>query len=147
MRSAFITVFILGMALGAASPVMASRSSDFLRRGEAEYAAGRYAVAVKDFERAIVADPMNVEAYSALARTYEAVGRKDRAEKYFGIALEIDPTNAGALEGDGLLALQSGHPDTAQEHLARLRELCSDCAETRRLAEAVSATGKDATQK
>ena len=147
MRSAFIASFMAGVAVCVAPPVMASHTPNFLQRGEAEYAQGRYAVAVKDLERAIIVDPMNVEAYSALARTYEAVGRKDRAEKYFGIALEIDPTNAGALEGDGLLALKSGHRDTAEEHLSRLRNLCAECPETRRLAEAITATGKDATQK
>ena len=79
-------------------------------------------------EQAIVADPANAAALSALADHYIKTGKPKMARKYFRIALTVDPVDVTAL--GGLLDLADGKRDEAQARLDLLKRVCPDCRQT-----------------
>ncbi len=84
-------------------------------------------------EQAIVADPANAMALSALADYYVKTGKPAVARKYFRIALTIDPVDVEALGGLGALDLADGKRDEAEARLDLLKRVCPDCRQTRDL--------------
>lgn len=84
-------------------------------------------------EQAIVADPANAVALSALADHYIKMGKPAVARKYFRIALTVDPVDVTALGGLGVLDLADGKRDAAQARLNLLKRVCPDCRQTRDL--------------
>tara|TARA_R110002124_G_scaffold133955_2_gene296564 strand:- start:564 stop:989 length:426 start_codon:yes stop_codon:yes gene_type:complete len=81
-------------------------------------------------EQAIVADPANAAALSALADHYIKIGKPSVARKYFRIALAVDPVDVVALSGLGTLDLADGKRDEAQARLDLLKRVCPDCRQT-----------------
>tara|TARA_R110000868_G_scaffold116608_3_gene310200 strand:+ start:2353 stop:2778 length:426 start_codon:yes stop_codon:yes gene_type:complete len=84
-------------------------------------------------EQAIVADPANAAALSALADHYIKIGKPTVARKYFRIALTVDPVDVVALGGLGALDFADGKRDAAQTRLDLLKRVCPDCRQTRKL--------------
>jgi hypothetical protein len=64
-----------------------------LQRGGAQLDAGLDALAIESFRAEIRFNPRNVEAYNGLAIAYGRIGRNDLAQRYFEIALAMDPLN------------------------------------------------------
>ena len=91
-------------------------------------------------EQAIVADPANTVALSALADHYMKSGKPGVARKYFRIALSVDPVDVDALGGLGALDLADGKRDAAQVRLELLKRVCLGCRQTRELETKISST-------
>lgn len=77
------------------------------------------------FERALVADPANLEALVGLGKSHEAQGRVGRGLKYYRQALAIDPNAHAALEAQALAFLKRDMVDRAQINLDKLSRLCT----------------------
>ena len=114
-------------------------SERLVEAGEASIAAGDFVEAIRTLESAVAADPTNVEAFEALGHAYFGMNRFGQAEKYFLIALEIDPTSADSLAYLGEIDLRKDERQAAADKLARLSRICGvECAEYKRLAGAIS---------
>ncbi len=96
--------------------------------------------AVKQLERAIVADPKSSIAYYNLGRSHRGLGDAVRALKYFRLALLIEPNNFPALREWGETLLAAGKADEARDVLSELEERCGNsCPETSALRRAIRA--------
>lgn len=69
---------------------------------------GRYAEAIEEYEKAIVADPGNLEAYNNLGVLFKETGRIDRAAESFQRALALDPKYEKALNNLGVIRYLKG---------------------------------------
>lgn len=54
---------------------------------------GQYEESVKEFQKALLLDPVSSDAYRGLARTYEAQGKPKEAEATYRKAIELRPAN------------------------------------------------------
>jgi tetratricopeptide (TPR) repeat protein len=94
--------------------------------------------AISSFEQAIVANPQNARAYSYLGFTHHESGNLRSAQKYFGIALEIDPNQIHALRWGGAVDLAGQDLESAKIKLQRLSRVCGpSCSEYEDLRSAV----------
>lgn len=78
------------------------------------------------FERALVADPANLQALIGLGKTHEAQGRIGRGLKYYRQALAIDPNEHIALEAQAVAFLKRDLVERAEANHAKLERLCTD---------------------
>ncbi|WCL52735.1 tetratricopeptide repeat protein [Gimibacter soli] len=140
---------ITGAALCAllAAPVVAAQtapqyqalSKDLVTQAEAALAKDA-ADAQLLFERALVADPANVEALVGLGHAFEEQGKLGRSLKYYRQALEIRPNNVVALESQALAFLKRKLPDRAERNRARIAEICAnDCPSLDKVTAAIEA--------
>lgn len=107
----------------------------------AALSAKNYPAAIDDFETALAVDPKNRTAFIGLARVAQAQGLPGKAVKYYREALQLDPNDLAALEGQGQAFAERGAKAKAQANLDRIRTLCrSDCAPAKRLESAISQT-------
>lgn len=77
------------------------------------------------YERALVANPANLNALIGLGKTHEIMGRVGRGLKYYRHALEIDPNALTALEAQAVAFLKRGMVDRAEANRAKLARLCA----------------------
>ncbi|MCM5678160.1 tetratricopeptide repeat protein [Schlegelella sp. S2-27] len=136
--------FGASLALGAA-PVFAADTWDVPVTSKSaedrDMAAGRKALADKQwakaaghFERVVSRDARNADAHNLLGYSYRWMDRMDDSFHHYGRALELQPDHRGAHEYVGIAHLKVGNVAKAEEHLARLRQICgADCEETRSL--------------
>lgn len=78
------------------------------------------------FERALVADPANLQALIGLGQTHEAQGRVGRGLKYYRQALAIDPNEHVALEAQAVAFLKRDMIDRAEANREKLERLCAN---------------------
>ena len=84
--------------------------------------------------------PDPVEAYVYLGHSYRELGELDRSLGYYMVALGFDPDHRSANKEAGQVYLQMGDLAAAEEHLARLGEICpAGCEERASLKGAVEA--------
>ena len=108
--------------------------------GEAALAKAKPLAAVDAFEAAVAADPRNGRAYIGMARAYEAQGLPGKAVKFYREALNLDPNDLTALEGQGKALVARGATARANLNLVRIKTLCkTDCAAAKRLEIALAA--------
>ncbi len=142
----FVAAVILLMAGNFASTAQsdeidyAAASLQLAREGQIVLGNGDTAGALMLYEQAIVADPKNADAYVGLGRTHIKLERQPRGLKYFGIALEIEPTHLGALEGQALAYLSADDVAEAEKTLTKIRRICADagCAEDDSVTDAIA---------
>jgi Tfp pilus assembly protein PilF len=92
------------------------------------------------FETALAVDPRNRAAFVGLARTAKAQGLPGKAVRFYREALQLDPNDLVALEGQGEALVQRGAKAAAQANLDRIRVLCkAECAPAKRLAGVIAA--------
>ncbi len=124
---------ILASALGAllAAPVSAqtsekhqSMSKQFVAQAQAAMVAEKADDAQLLFERAIVANPANVDALIGLGQAHERKGAVGKGLKYYRQALEIEPNDQGALEKQALAFLKRDMADRAEDNRDKLARLC-----------------------
>ena len=135
-------LFLTGAATAAvpSDDVIAPASQRFTQAGFDALGKGKPLVAVGEFETAVAIDPKNRTAYIGIARAMQAQGLHGTAVKYYREALQLDPNDLAALEGQGAALAQRGAKARAQANLDRIRQLCkTDCAEARKLAMAIAA--------
>jgi tetratricopeptide (TPR) repeat protein len=125
------------------APRFQQASNALVDEGRQAAKAGRTLDARLAFERAMIANPQNIDAYLALADLQQATDNIAEAYKYFSIALDIDPSSRPAIAGQATIEVMRGELDSAQEALARLDRLCGTdgCAEQRALKAAIDAAG------
>lgn len=115
-------------------------SLEFAKAGRAELANGQAVTAIDNFEAALAADPKNGGAYIGIAQAYVAQGLPGKAIKFYRDALEIEPNDLVALEGQGLALVERGANARANVNLVRIKTLCpGDCPAATRLQAAMTA--------
>lgn len=77
------------------------------------------------YERALVADPANLNALIGLGKTHEAQGRVGRGLKYYRQALAIDPNAHPALEAQAVAFLKRDMVERAEANREKLARLCT----------------------
>ena len=88
---------------------------------------GRYATAIPLPRKIVAADPINANAHNYLGYSYRKLKRLDATLDHYTRALTIKPDHRGANEYLGGLHLESGWLTLAEERLAKLADICSDC--------------------
>jgi Flp pilus assembly protein TadD len=122
--------------------------------GSADYAAGKAAIDKGDFAGAIAAlkrvtasEPKNANAFNLLGYATRKSGDPRGSLQYYQQALAIDPKHIGAHEYIGEAYLMLGDVAQAQQHLAKLDQLCVfGCKEHRMLKDAIAAYQKSGTK-
>ena len=113
---------------------------------DADYAAGKKAIAAKDWNEAIARltqaerrDPDNPDLENWLGYAHRNLKRYDLAFKYYKRAIELDPRHRGAHEYIGETYLLVGDMAGAERHLKALREICLlGCEEMKDLEQAIA---------
>jgi tetratricopeptide (TPR) repeat protein len=113
----------------AAAPAVADLSP--AKPANPQYEAAEKAVKAGDFKRAIgllepmrKAQPKNADVLNMLGYSHRKLGELDKAMAYYTAALKEDPKHRGAHEYIGELYLMLGNLAKAEEHLAKLDDLC-----------------------
>jgi Flp pilus assembly protein TadD len=112
-----------------------------------DYAAGKRAIAAKDWNTAIKAlssaalrDTRNADLQNYLGFACRNAGRMDDAFRHYERALQLSPRHRGAHEYVGEAYLMVGNLAKAEEHLAALRRICLvPCEELQDLEEKIAA--------
>jgi hypothetical protein len=86
-------------------------------RGSLHFTAGRFGLAVKNFEIAIGQDSDSVEAMNGLAASFDQLQRFELAERYYLRALNLEPDNTQTLNNLGFSYLMQGRYDLALTYL------------------------------
>ncbi len=115
-------------------------------RVDPDYAAGKAAVAAKDWPAAIGAlssaalrDTRNADIQNDLGYAYRQAGQLELAFKHYQRALELNPRHRGAHEYVGEAYLSVDNLAKAEEHLAALQGICLiPCEEYEDLKKAVA---------
>ncbi|WP_417449590.1 tetratricopeptide repeat protein [Kordiimonas sp.] len=90
------------------------------------------------YERALVANPANVDALIGLGRAHEAQGHVGSGLKYYRKALEIEPNDKDALEVQAIAFLKRNLATKAEGNREKLARLCqSGCAELEAVSTAI----------
>jgi Tfp pilus assembly protein PilF len=111
-----------------------------LRDAQSAAARGDIAAALQLHHTAIIFAPAEPAAYNALAQLHANENQLELAQRYYTIALEIDPANPTALKGLALLELAAGDRASAEARHAILVRACGQtCPETIQVAQALMA--------
>jgi Tetratricopeptide repeat/LytR cell envelope-related transcriptional attenuator len=86
-------------------------------RARQHFTAGRFGLAVKQFEIAVSRDPDSVEALNGLAASFDQLQRFELAERYYLRALNLDPGNTQTLNNLGYSYLMQRRYDLALAYL------------------------------
>ena len=111
-----------------------------------DYSRAKAMIEVKNFKEAIpllqqvvAKEPKNAEAYNLLGYATRKSGNPNGSLQYYTTALQIDPKHLGANEYLGEAYLMLDKPQQAEQHLARLDQLCMfGCVEYRTLKAAIA---------
>lgn len=149
----FVAVLSLLLLAAAAPAPRGPADSQLAPVSVAQQQAGAAALARRDwnaatdaFEAALAADPRNIAAFIGLARAAEGQGLPGKAVRFYREALQLDPNDLAAIEGQGVALARRGATARAQDNLARLKTLCAaPCPAADRLAAAI-ARGPDKVQ-
>ena len=116
MRCGSTAFLWLALALVAPTTAVASDLSEIeTARGEIAYHRGRYADALRSFQRAVEYDPNDADAQYALGLTLAKLERWDEAEAAFARAAELRPGFAAASEARDLARKHIGKGLETQE--------------------------------
>ncbi len=138
------------LVLGNAAPLSAMGSNDpapAARAKNADFDAGKAAIAKEDWNGAITAlkkavatEPNNPEAHNLLGYATRKSGDARGSLVHYQQALALDSKHLGAHEYIGEAYLMLDDLPKAEEHLARLADLCTfGCKEERALKAAIAA--------
>lgn len=114
-------VFASALTLALAGPVMADTAESLLARSRSAERAGKFDMATRFAQGAIVADPKNISPYLALADIYMHAGHPDFAGFYYAEALQLDPQSK--LAQDGLATADRAANETKKRTTAADRSL------------------------
>lgn len=115
----------------------------------ADIAAGRKAIAAKDYKaalghltKAVKSEPNNADAHSMLGYSHRKLGVFDKSMEHYQRALKIDANHRSAHEYLGELYLDMNQPANAEKQLAALKKTCpfiGSCEEYDDLKKAIDA--------
>ena len=101
--------------------------------------AKNYAGAMPLLQQVVAKDPKNADAFTLMGYATRKSGDANGSLQFYNTALAIDPKHLGANEYIGEAYLQLDKPAEAEQHLAKLEQLCTfGCAEYRELKAAVA---------
>jgi len=80
---------------------------------KADFAAGRYGLAIKHFQMAVAEDPGSIESLNGLAAAYDQIGRFDLAERFYRRAQAANPNSVQTLNNLGYSLYLQGRYDLA----------------------------------
>ena len=159
MRKIFIGIvgfLIITATAQATSEHYAKRSAELVRAGNLAAGQQDWDGAILMYERAVTADPKNVQAYYRMGQAFEQVNRPGRALKFYRTALSIEPNHLPTLEAQALALLKKDNVQKAEAALSKIKRICggNGCDETSTvneaikeyLAVAVTPSGDDGTQ-
>lgn len=110
---------------------------------KASIAAKQYTNAIGWLQRVIATEPNNPEAYNLMGYATRKSGNPAGSLQHYQKALSLDPKHLGAHEYIGEAYLMLDQPQRAEEHLARLDQLCTfGCTEYRTLKAAIASYKK-----
>jgi tetratricopeptide (TPR) repeat protein len=113
-------------------------SIEWQHAGVAARKAGNFEGANDALETALAVDPRNRTAYVELAEVARAQGLQGKAIRLYREALLLDPSDVGALVGQGEAMVEKGAIAKAKENLVQARNACkSDCVAVGKLAAAI----------
>lgn len=136
-----------------AVPAMYPESTEaVVTKTDPDYAAGKAAVAARDWPRAIAAlnaaagrDNNSADTHNLLGYAQRNAGNPELALKHYERALALDPGHLGAREYLGELYLMQNDLARAEEQRAVLVRLCPEsCEELTELSEKIDAYRKNA---
>ncbi len=90
------------------------------------------------YQAAAAVDPKNRAAFIGMARASQALGLPGKAVKFYREALQLEPNDLVAIEGQGEALVQRGAKTRALANLDRLKQLCGNCAQTTQLASVIA---------
>jgi Flp pilus assembly protein TadD len=112
----------------------------FLDRASESAKSGDLDAAAQLFQSAIIYAPNDPVPYHRLGQLYAQSGQRELAQQYFGLALNVEPAYAPALEGLALLDLAAGNRAGAEaQHNILLRACGANCPETAQVERALNA--------
>jgi Tfp pilus assembly protein PilF len=115
------------------------RSMSLTQQAQALNGQGRYLEATDLLETALAIDPRNRQAYIGLARAAQGEKLPGKAVKFYYEALQLEPNDLEALEGQGEALVQRGAVERAKANLTRIRSLCKNaCPQAETLAAAIA---------
>lgn len=128
------------LAMGNDSQPSATASGDpDYGRAKAMIEAKKYGEAIPVLQQVVAKNPKNADAYNLLGFATRKSGNPQGSLQYYTTALQIDPKHLGANEYIGEAYLMLDQPQQAEQHLARLDQLCVfGCAEYRELKAAIA---------
>ncbi len=113
----------------------------FLDRASESAKSGDLDAAAQFFQSAIIYAPLDPIPYHRLGQLYAQSGNRELAQQYFGLALNVEPAYAPALEGLALLDLAAGNRAGAEaQHNILLRACGATCPETAQVERALKGT-------
>jgi Flp pilus assembly protein TadD len=143
-----ILVGLLGLGLALAPGTTLADPSEESKEGQLdpEYAAGKAAIAAKDWSTAIrllssaaLRDTRNADIENHLGYAYRQSGQLQPAFMHYQRALQLNPRHRGAHEYIGEAYLMTNNLAKAEEHLAALQRICLiPCEEYEDLKKAVA---------
>ncbi len=126
-----------GLAYAAESQVLTE--PQLLRSADDAVKNGDAPGAVQLYQSAIIYAPGDPVPYQRLAELYVRQSQLELARQYFGLALDVQPAYAPALEGLALLDLASGDRAGAlAQHEVLLRACGATCPETAQVEKALN---------
>ncbi len=149
MISVTVSGALLGIGLALLPTAASADPTDEAPAGaqlDPDYAAGKMAIAAKDWSAAIRAlssaalrDTRNPDIQNYLGYAYRHTGQLDLAFRHYHRALRLDPRHRGAHEYVGEAYLIANNLAKAEEHLAALQRICLiPCEEYEDLKKAVA---------
>jgi Flp pilus assembly protein TadD len=144
-----ISVGLLGLGLALLPPSAIADPTDNAPGGaqlDSDYAAGRVAIAAKEWNAAIrslssaaLRDTRNADIENYLGYAYRQSGQLPLAFTHYQRAPQLDPRHRGAHEYIGEAYLMANNLAKAEEHLAALQRICLiPCEEYEGLKKAVA---------
>jgi Flp pilus assembly protein TadD len=137
---AAVLVFGLSGSLAWAQSEPPLSEQYFLDRASESAKSGDVDAAAQLFQSAIIYAPNDPIPYHRLGQLYAQTGQRELAQQYFGLALNVEPAYAPALEGLALLDLAAGNRAGAEaQHNILLRACGANCPETAQVERALNA--------
>lgn len=147
LRSALSALLLAGGLALSAAPIhaadtpmetakpVAAPAEDAMATARKHIQAKQWSQAAGVLEKVVAKEPRNADAHNLLGFSYRWMDRMDESFASYGKALAIDPNHRGANQYVGVAYLKVGKPEKAEEHLAKLQQICgANCEETRDLA-------------
>jgi len=141
-------VLVLGLAASSlAVPVVGQKpddqiarlSTEYLKKGEAAFSAGKLIEADDAFETALAVDPRNRAAFVSMARVAMKQRLFGQAIRLTNRALALEPNDKDALGLQGQAMVEQGAGARARDVLAKLQKLCtSGCPQAADLSAAIA---------
>ena len=119
---------------------IAPQSVALLKQGETLLTQGKLLEADDAFESALIVDPKNRAAFTAMARVSIKQKLYGQAIKLTNKALALEPTDRDAIAVQGEAMVELGALPRAKENLAKLQKLCgnSGCPQVATLSTAIA---------